>query len=201
MTDGEILAWERLLKADPQIVCSGAAAEFDVKCDCYKIKSFGMEVTVSLEDKNRAGQTVCSLGEQSPLCLSKHFMFALLWYLTSAKDIPLSGILISPEEVSGGQLFIKGSHRLPLDDISNRYDNDIEGFISKGMSLNGERTGYTDASIRLFPFPRIPVDIILWRGDEEFPPKTVLLFDLTSQYHAPVDVLWSIAMMCIQAML
>jgi hypothetical protein len=45
--------------------------------------------------------------------------------------------------------------------------------------------------------PRIPVTLILWLSDEEFPARADLLFDSTCEIHLPLDILWSIAMMTI----
>jgi hypothetical protein len=199
MTEGESKAWERLLKAAPDTICKNALAQFDVEANCYIIKSFGIEFIVSLKD---AVITSTMKGSEALLNRpSMYYMFTVLWYLFCAKDISLSGSLVRPEDISGGQLFIQGSHILPLKDITNRYNNDIERFIDKAMTLNGEKTGYGDASIRLFPFPKIPVEMILWRGDEEFQAKASLLFDSTCERHLPVDVLWSIAMMSINLIL
>jgi hypothetical protein len=199
MTEGESKAWERLSKAEPVAICKGASVQFDAETYSYKILSFGLEFTVSLKDRKISGNSKGSERLlENPLM---YYMFTSLWYLFSAKDIPLSGNLIKPEDVSGGQLFIQGSHILPLSDITDRYNNDIEGFINKGVMLNGEKSGYGDVSLRFLPFPKIPAELILWQGDDEFPAKASLLFDSTCERHVPVDVLWSIAMMTILMML
>ncbi|MBF0472915.1 MAG: DUF3786 domain-containing protein [Nitrospirae bacterium] len=197
MTSGESLAWERLISADPASVCKSANVQFDSINHCYKIESFGFEFNISLKDK-----VISSIYGQHLLNnLSMYYMFSVLWYLFSAKNIPLSGRLIKPEDISGGQLFVQGTHILPLNDLINRYNDDLNGFIDKAMTLNADKTSYGDVSVRLFPFPLTPVEIILWRGDEEFQAKASLLFDSTCERHLPVDVLWSIAMMTLDLML
>ena len=90
---------------------------------------------------------------------------------------------------------------LPLDKIAERYGNDRTGFIEKGKNLNGNIMNYGDASVELLPLPRIPVTLILWLSDDEFPARADLLFDSTCEQHLPLDVIWSIAMMSVLAMM
>lgn len=96
---------------------------------------------------------------------------------------------------------MNGTHVLPLDMVANEYHNDKQGFLDRGLELRGEKLDYGDASIQLNPFPRIPISVLLWEGDEEFPARCKLLFDSTSKLHLPADVLWSTAMMTLLIML
>ena len=124
-----------------------------------------------------------------------------LWYLTSAKDIPLSNRLIKPVNLPGGRIFDKGSHVLPLDELADRYGGNSHGFLAQGKKFGGEKLSYGDASIRLFPLPRIPTDLILWEGDEEFPANVNLLLDDTCILHMPTDIIWSTCLMSVMVML
>ncbi len=103
--------------------------------------------------------------------------------------------------MKGGEMFFRGSHVLPLGGIAERYTNDPGGFTAKGKDLQAEILTYGDASLRLFPLPRVPVVLILWTGDEEFPPRADLLFDSTCEFHIPLDIIWSVAMMSILIMM
>jgi hypothetical protein len=115
--------------------------------------------------------------------------------LINAKDVPPSGELRKPADMTGGLIYLQGTHILPLDKVAQRYSNDIDGFLRRGKELGGELTDYADASIRLFPFPRVPILILVWKGDEEFSPRCDLLFDSTCELHLPQDIIWSTAMM------
>ena len=90
---------------------------------------------------------------------------------------------------------------LPLDKIAARYGNDFESFYRRGMELAGQQLDYGDASLRLFPFPRVPVTLILWREDQEFPARADMFFDSTCEQHLPTDVIWSTAMTSVLIML
>ena len=90
---------------------------------------------------------------------------------------------------------------LPLDSIAEKYCRDAGTFIENGMKLGGERLDYGDFSFRLFPFPRLPVVLIVWKADDEFPARAELLFDSSCKQHLSTDILWATAMISVMMML
>ncbi len=73
--------------------------------------------------------------------------------------------------------------------------------LEKGKELCAEVLGFGDASLKLLPMPRIPVTLILWSADEEFPPRADLLLDGSCEIQLPIDIIWSIAMISVLVML
>jgi len=199
MSSGEEKAWEILRGLDPPGVCRNAQIAFDNASGLYLLRSFGMDISIDPHNK----RIQCD-ADEGPLLLDKLGYFSrlsILWYLTGAKEIPLSGRLVQPENLKGGQIFFRGTHILPLDKLASRYGKDTEGFIKRAERLGGRRLAHGDTSIELFPFPRMPVALILWGEDEEFPARADLLFDSTCQLHLALDVLWSTAMKSILIMM
>ncbi|HET7319139.1 MAG TPA: DUF3786 domain-containing protein, partial [Nitrospirota bacterium] len=97
--------------------------------------------------------------------------------------------------------FFAGTHILPLDRVQERYGRDKLGFLERGMKLGAEIAGFGDAGIRLYPLPRVPVTMILWLEDDEFPSRATLFFDSTVDFQISLsDIVWSIAMMTTLAM-
>jgi hypothetical protein len=118
-----------------------------------------------------------------------------------AKDIRPSGRLINPVHIKGGQIFSRGTHILPLDLLARRYEDDIEGFLARGIKFGGDPLKLGDVAIKLMPFPRVPAVIALWRSDDEFPARADILFDSTCDIQIPTDVIWSVASMSLLIML
>lgn len=198
MSTGEEKAWEDLNSLNPSDVCRKARVFYDRE-DSYILKSFGMDFSV-----HPAKRDIKNIQPEGEIILKKYsyfFNLSALCYLINAKDIPLSGKLVKPAGLKGGEIFFRGSHVLPLDKIAERYGNDRTGFIEKGKNLNGNIMNYGDASVELLPLPRIPVTLILWLSDDEFPARADLLFDSTCEQHLPLDIIWSIAMMSVLVML
>ncbi len=199
MTSGEGKAWEILRGLDPSIVCRNASVSFDEKDRYYILSSFCINFSVRPEEK-----IIKNLTPQGEIIIKKYgyfFIHSCLWYLINAKDISLTGKLIKPSNLKGGDTFFRGTHILPLDSIAKRYGDDKEAFIKKGKELCAEVLNYGDLSIKLLPLPRIPVTLILWLKDEEFPPRAELLLDSTCELQLLLDIIWSIAMMSVLVMM
>ncbi|MEW6116191.1 MAG: DUF3786 domain-containing protein [Nitrospirota bacterium] len=196
---GEDKAWEILSGLDPDQVCRNAQVTFDKASGMYTLRSCGKDFLISPKEGK-----ITSEAPDSALFLNRlayFFRLSVPWYLVSAKDIALSGKLVAPVNLTGGQLFFRGSHVLPLDKVAEKYRNDREGFLKKGAHFDGIQAGYGDASFTLFPVPRVPVTVILWLADEEFPPRVDILFDSTCELQLPLDIIWSIAMMSLLVLL
>lgn len=192
MSSGEKKAWNVLRDQDPADVCRNAMVEYDDSTGLYLMKSFGMDVFV-----DPGKMMIFSDAPEADLLLERLGYFSrlsILWYITSALEIPLSGKFLQPVNLKGGHIFFRGTHVLPLDKLATRYGRHTEGFLKRGTELGGIKMNYGDASVQLFPFPRVPVVIILWREDDEFPPRADILFDSTCEFHLALDILWSTAM-------
>jgi len=196
---GEEQAWDLLSGLDPADVQTNAGVTFDHGLSSYILTSFGFDIFISL--KNRDIFSTDPVGEFLVKDLGHLSRLSILWYLFNAEDQPLSGRLIKPSDLPGGDIYVKGTHVLPLDELSEEFGNNPEEFINWGTSLGGHQLDYGDASLKLFPFPRIPVVLILWLEDYEFPSSSAFLFDSSCAMHLPVDILWATAMMTIEVML
>ncbi len=197
---GEMKAWELLASMNPKDVCFRAPAGYDAALQAYSVKSFGIESLVSVRDRS-----ITSVDPQSALFfgeLKDFFRLSLLWYLTSAKSIPATGRLIRPVDVKGGHRFFTGTHVLPLDRIQEVYGRDKAAFIKRGLAFGAELAGFGDAALRFHPLPRVPVTMILWLEDDEFPARAGLFFDSTVDYQLCLsDIVWSVAAMTTLVML
>jgi len=197
MNSGEEKAWEILNNLNPSDVCRKAGVSYDN--GSYILNSLGMDFSITPAKKE-----IKNLQPEGEILLKRYgyfFILSALCYLINARDIHFSGKLVKPVGLKGGEIFFRGSHVLPLDKIAEKYGNDKAGFIEKSKNLGGKIVNYGDASIEFLPFPRIPVTLILWLSDDEFPARADLLFDSTCEQHLPIDVLWSIAMMSILVMM
>jgi hypothetical protein len=199
ISSGEEKLWERLLTFDPADVCKRAGALYDRDTGSYLLKLFEIDFLISL--KKREIKSVTEKGEILTKRLAYFLNPSVLSYLVNAKKIALSGKLIKPENIRGGEFFFQGSHMLPLNKVAEKYGDDKGGFISKGKELGGRLMEYGDAAIELNPLPRIPVTFILWLSDEEFAARMDILFDSSCEIQIPLDIIWSIAMMSILVLL
>ena len=196
---GEKEAWNILSGLEPKDVMTKSKARFNSHDSTYELTCFGQDICISLTDRNVFSKS--SLGKLLVNALGEYSRLSILRYLIHAIDLPLSGQLVRPSDLSGGDIFIRGTHVLPLDKIAAYFANNFNDFISTGKSLGGSELDYGDMSLNLLPFPRVPVVLIVWCGDDEFAPKSSLLLDSSCVSHLSTDIIWSTAMMAVEMML
>ena len=195
---GDDHAWQRLAGCDPAEVCLRAAVTHSEE-QGYRVPVFGFPIFA--DPKTR---TLTPSGPETELFLNKMAYFSrlsVLFYLLDARNLPPTGRLLKPAELKTGQLYSSGSHILPLDPVASRFANDPQGFLAQGARFGGEPRNYGDAAVELLPLPRVPITLILWEQDDEFPARCSLLFDAVCELQVPPDILWSVAMMSALVML
>jgi hypothetical protein len=139
-------------------------------------------------------------GERFVGRLSYFYQLSALWYLADGRALAARA-LVAPAELKVGVLYFAGSHKLPLEGLAAAYGERVDAFRERGHCLGGSAADYGDAAVRLRPFPHVPVVILLWTGDDEFPARAGLLLHPECEAILPPDVIWSIAMMSVLAML
>ncbi len=192
---GEAKGWQEVCGLSRQDVCKRTAAIYDEKMGAYILRCFGVDFQV-----DPCEMKIASSDARGQIFLDKlktFFRLTVLSYMTSALEIPPTGRLIRPVDVKGGHRFSAGTHVLPLDAIAIRYAQDKDGFILRAKSFGAQViSGYGDACIRIYPLPRVPITLVLWLEDEEFPAKVDLFFDSTCEFQlSRSDTIWASALM------
>lgn len=196
--DGEEKAWELLAACEPLDVCSRARATHSTDAG-YTLLVLGSPVAV-----DPTTRTITGSSPEAELVLTKAAYFSrlsILRYLLDAQPIEPSGRLVGPAELRCGQFFLDGSHKLPLDRVAERFGEDPAGFAEVAGRFGGQPRPHGDVAAELLPLPRVPLTLILWLRDDEFPARSYLLFDDTCEWQLPPDILWSVAMICTIIML
>jgi len=199
MNAGEQYAWATLRALASEDVCARTGATFDGDTGSYGLDLFNQHVNVSLGSSMMSSPT--QEGTHLVTALSYFSVLSVLSFLINGKPVPPSGRLVKPGQISGLDAMVRGSHTLPLPKLSARYAADLEGFLKRGQTYGGIPQAYGDASILLHPFKVVPVVLILWAGDDEFPARSDLLLDETCPSQLPADILWCIMMLTVLEML
>ena len=101
----------------------------------------------------------------------------LLHYLLRADGSPVTGRWVGYKEIPGGLLYAGVFARRVTDPLVKKYGKSAKLFHEVGIRLGGASAGVGDASFNLKILPCVPLQYVLWEGDEEFPPSVQLLFD------------------------
>ena len=138
----------------------------------YAISIPGMEI--SFGDNLNHGE-----GQENPEDIDLKDRILILHYLITANGTPATGKLIGFKQVPGGLFEYASFSREVLSPLLKHFGNEPELLVEAAANLGGAEAGYGDVAVSIKAFPNVPVVIVLWRGDDEFPPNASILFDST----------------------
>jgi len=55
------------------------------------------------------------------------------------------------------------------------------------QKLKGVEVSFADRAFLFWVFPRVPLLLVYWQGDEDFPPNSQILFDACVASYLPTD--------------
>lgn len=180
--------WDDLAAGQLAAICRQAGA-------CYleerrlRIQSFQREITVDVGQRTLTTQGAGGVEEQ---IIDPFLELMILVYLLNVSAEPLANQLIGIRDLKDAHFF-QGPHELKTDGLILRFGSDPQGFARAGRRLGGKPADGGDAAVVLYPLPKIPVTVILWAGDDEFPPEVSILFDRSIEAHLSADAIWGLA--------
>jgi hypothetical protein len=180
--------WEKLSKLHPTDVCNRTEALYNPTWNGFVLPVYNLRYLILPKAKKilRMEWNDKTVEEELP----PFFYLMVLVYLTEAKETKPSHTWISEKDLRGGSTFFRGPHRLHVDELQELYGKNLDTFLKAGRRLGGSEILYGDRGFSLEVFPKIPLAYILWKGDEEFPPRIGVLFDSTIESQFPLDVIW-----------
>ncbi len=121
------------------------------------------------------------------------FFLFIIFYLVHAKGNTIKEEWISEKDMPGGATFFRGPHKIPTHLIARQFNNDIKAFGERCVELGGVELDLADAAYRFEIVPCIPVAVLMWQGDEDFPPEAKILYDKTIMEYLTFDIIFSLA--------
>ncbi len=119
-------------------------------------------------------------GEEAEVPLPEKIL--MVHYLLRASGKPLTGELITFRQVPDGQFYYDAFQRRARDPFLATFGRNVELFKSCGRLMGGRPVEAGDVGMVFSVLPRIPIQLVLWKGDEEFSPEAGILFDSVIQY-------------------
>ncbi len=159
--------------ADFALLENGAAAlrlSFFTEPVCFRI---GKTLVI---EKGQAG-TEIPIQEKIILC----------HYLLHATGNPPAGKIITFRQIPDGHFYDEAFQRRTRDPFLSRFGSNPDLFRTCARSLGATPVAMGDAGMAFQVLPRISIQLILWKGDEELSPQATLLFDNTIQHYLPAE--------------
>lgn len=117
----------------------------------------------------------------------------LLHYLSNASGLPLRGQWLSFLDLQGGPLHWHSLQKEALNPLARHYHAQLDRFLEAGTKHGGKRIEMGDCAILVPVLPRLPLKFIIWQGDEEFGPRSTILFDSVSEAYFSTAALYVLA--------
>jgi len=113
----------------------------------------------------------------------------VLHYLNGVKDIPIAHQYISFRQVPSGEFYYPAFQRRSTVPLLKVFGKNPEGFRTIAEKIGGRTINLGDIGIEIFVFPKVPIRLILWLEEEEFPPELQILFDASIiEFLSPEDI-------------
>lgn len=170
--------WERLQAATPASVAEHAAVAWDAEAEAFVLPLVGDDVRIVPAERRMEG---AGGFEATIACVQ--------YLLTSQRDAK-AGELVSPVQLPYGDFFFRGPHELPAGPIEQAFGTQLDSFRAAAEKLGGRPVDMGDAAFEFNALPRVPITVVLWVADEEFPARVQFLYDKLADRHLPLDALW-----------
>ncbi|MCX7912403.1 MAG: DUF3786 domain-containing protein [Dehalococcoidales bacterium] len=173
------LARQRLHDADIGLQCRNSGASY------LKEKN-----AASIIYLDRAYEITVPAGEVSPADGTSDVplrdKILLLHYFLHARGTPISGCPVTYQELPAGFYYPTFRKRVLLP-LIRHFGAKPERLVQAAASLGGYPAEYGDTAVTITALPRVPVTIVLWCGDEEFPAEASVLFDRSVTDYLPAE--------------
>ena len=209
--------WQQLDKLDRQKTAQRAKCQYLADPPRYVIPLLNTEYVVNLSEKQifstpleipeakrkqKAKDSLTGSNQPGPEPRPAEFLeqLCILAYLINAQDLPPANKFVGPENLPSGQFFFRGLHSLPTEKLEEAFGKSPERLYEVSRQFDAKRCEFGDASIEVRVLPRIPLTIVIWRGDEEFDARASILFDQTAGAHLPLDALGALVNLTVKAL-
>ena len=186
--------WERGFELSYKFACEKLAKISDIKEQCRKsgARYLGShEIVVNYLNQSYHimlldGKILLeSIGVEAAL----RDKILILHYFTGAKGTLATGKLIAYKQLPGGVSYFSAFSHRAISPLVKNFGKNPELLRKVAAKLGGCDVNYGDVSVSVNAFDRVPITLVLWRGDEELAPNGNILFDANiSDYLSTEDV-------------
>jgi hypothetical protein len=176
---------------DPDLLASyaGAAVERDEKGEPRFSLTFLNQDLVSpwpeMTFANRASREDLPVQQQV-------FLMHYLQGAWNSNGAPVTGSWIAFQEVPDGRFYLDAFMKRAKVPLVKAFGSEPEQLVKIAARAYGaEPSDHGDISVKIRALPLVPIALILWKGDDEFPPEGNVLFDGNiSKILSAEDIAW-----------
>lgn len=168
----------RLLLCEPDSTAEKASVVLDKSNGCYMFEIFGQPVVVNYGNGEISSEAHLSIRDK----------ILLFHYLIHADGRPLTSRWTPFHEVTGGH-HMAAFKIEALQPLIKKFGNTIDKFPIAAAILGGKPLKMGHGAFEFRVLPMVPVAVVIWEGDEEFPANANILFDSSVTGYLPLGTL------------
>lgn len=166
---------EAFRKADPMEIAERCGVPYDKNAGTFSIRLMGVNYTVAWPSYEILHEKEERIGYY-PLETRANARILLLRFLTEGGAAPTTGKFLTYREVPWGEVYFKQFQGRCLFRLAFGFGNKLQVFRQIMERVGALPIGSGDAGYDLEFMPGLQVRLILWEGDDEFPPSAQILF-------------------------
>jgi hypothetical protein len=125
----------------------------------------------------------------------------ILHYLLAQNPAQPTGNWIAYREIPGANFYYSAFVKRAIDPLKATFGHNTKALDSAAAQLGASPIETGNAGFELMVMPYVPVQMIMWEGDEEFEPEANILFDQKiGEIFSPEDVAWLAGMIVYRLM-
>lgn len=125
----------------------------------------------------------------------------ILHYLIGNSPEWLKGQWVAYREIQGAQFYYSAFIKRAVDPLKKIFGQSVQPLTAAAQNLNGRPIDAGDAGFEFLVFPKVPVQVIVYQGDDEFPAEASILFDHSiGEILSPEDIAWMSGMLVYRLM-
>ena len=176
-----------------KIACEQLAHITDVKERCHKSgsKYVPADKSVIIEYLNRSYRISVPQGEVTLVddteSVPVRDKILILHYFLRATGTPLLGNIITYKELHEGINYYPTFFKRAIEPVITNFKDEPQKLPETAATLGGVKSSYGDTAVKINALPYVPLTIVLWRGDKEFPADGNIMFDSTITEYLPTE--------------
>lgn len=123
-------------------------------------------------------------------------IYTLLWYCKPGAF--LSGQWLPFRSLKDASPFDAAFQKSVLQALARTFSGHTDRLAAACEALGGQKLPLSDAGYQLFAFACMPMQVLFWDGDDEFPAQANLLFDKNATDFIHVESVVTIASECLR---
>ena len=111
----------------------------------------------------------------------------ILHYFLQAKGSPLSNHTITYKELADGIVYFPTFYQRAIKPLVTHFGREPQRLLDVARILGGHEADYGDTAVTINAFSRVPITLVLWKGDEELTPEGNIIFNSTIPDYLPTE--------------